>query len=63
MHSGFLGLAYRFLDSEWSDISKVLEKRKIIQKHNMFTRTYIGTDNVQNAINTIVDEFKNKFRN
>ena len=41
--------------------SVILEKRKIIQKHNMFTRTYIGTDNVQNDINTIIGEFKNKF--
>lgn len=43
--------------------SVILEKRKIIQKHNMFTRTYIGTDNVKNDINAIVDEFKNKFSN
>lgn len=43
--------------------SVILEKRKIIQKHNMFTRTYIGTDNVQNDINSIIGEFKNKFSN
>lgn len=41
--------------------SVILEKRKVIQEHNMFTRTYVGTNNVKKDIDTIVQKFKNKF--
>ena len=37
--------------------SIILEKRKVIQEHNMFTRTYVGTNDVKNDIDTIVQKF------
>lgn len=43
--------------------SVILEKRKIIQLHNMFTRTYVGTDDVQKDIETMKKLFALKFKN
>lgn len=43
--------------------SVILEKRKMVQEHNMFTQTYVGTGDVQKDVNDMVKKFKDKFKN
>lgn len=45
----------------WKLTSIILEKRKIIQEHNMFTRTYVGTSDVKEDVNNILHKFSKMF--
>ena len=43
--------------------SVILEKRKVIQEHNMFTRTFVGTVDVQRDIEFMKSNFSKMFTN
>ena len=43
--------------------SVILEKRKVIQEHNMFTRTFVGTADVQRDIEFMKSNFSKMFTN
>lgn len=43
--------------------SVILEKKKVIEEHNMFTRTFVGTTDVQRDIEFMKSNFSKMFTN